>query len=219
MRRPLIYSRRMPPVSRTRGRLALSRALAAVALGLLASCGGQDQGRPIPAATARDIAARLDEVGRRVDAEACNDIREDSLPALRRQVDGLPERVDDQVKTTLDDGIGHLEELVDSECRQRTRRRRSRSTPTVTPTPQPQTPTQTQPQQTPTQPQTPQQPDTGNSGNDSSGDDSGSGGGSGGDDAGGGSSDGGGGSTPDGGSGSLPGGGGQPGTVGGGTST
>ena len=215
----MIYSRRMPWSTRPRRGLALAGALGAVALGALAGCGGQEESRPIPVGTATDILARLDEVERRVDAQACNDIREDSLPALRRQVDGLPERVDKQVKTTLVDGIGRLEELVNSECRRRPRRRPSE--PTVTPTPQPQPPTQTQPgPPTTTQPETPapQEPDSGGDGDGGSGSDGGDGSDGGGDGGGGsdGGGDGGGGGDGDD-TGSLPGGGGEPGTdVGGG---
>jgi hypothetical protein len=96
-----------------RGTLAAVLSVASVVVA--AGCGG-DEGRPIPASTARDIVARLDEVERRVAANACNDVRSDSLPALEQQVAGLPGGVDPNVRSTLENGLGRLRELVEAEC-------------------------------------------------------------------------------------------------------
>jgi len=49
----------MPRFARPRRGLALAGALGAVVLATLAGCGDQNQGRPIPTATARDILAQL----------------------------------------------------------------------------------------------------------------------------------------------------------------
>jgi hypothetical protein len=157
----VIYSRRMPHSPRARRRLALTGALAAVTTLVLAGCGGQDQGQPIPTSTAQNILSRLDEVGRRVDARSCNSARDDSLPALRREVDGLPDNVDQRVRATLDDGVGRLGELVGTQCKQKTAQRRR--LPTVTPIPQPVTPAPAEPRrETPSQPRTtPRRPTTG----------------------------------------------------------
>ncbi len=99
-----------------RRRPALVAAVAVTGVGMIAGC-GEDEGDPIPARSARTIVERLNEVERRIDAgNACNDIREDSLPALEREVRRLPKRVDEEVRTTLDDGLGRLAELVEAEC-------------------------------------------------------------------------------------------------------
>ena len=164
----MIYSRRMP----SRARLPRARAAAAVAaaavLVLAPGCGGNDRSL-IPASSARDLLAHMDEIETRVDNRACTSVRNSSLPALRREVDGLPKRVDPAVRTTLDDGLGRLEELVRTECRPRLRT--TTREPTVTPTPEPQTTTPTQPQDTTpnTQPETPSTPDQGTGGGDSGG--------------------------------------------------
>ncbi len=173
-----------------------------------AGCGQEAEGRPIPTRTARDIVARLDEVQRRVDASACNDVRDDSLPALQQEIDGLPRSVDEDVRTTLEDGLGRLEELVQAECDEPSEATPAESTPTPDPEPQID-PTPSPEPDTTTEPSTPTTPDTGGdsgtgggsgtgngTGNDGNGSGSGSGGG---DDAGGGDDTGGGGD-----SGSLP---------------
>ena len=81
----------------------------------VAGC-GEDEGRPIPTRAARDIVAGLDEVERRVDSRDCNDVRDDSLPAVRQEIEDLPASVDADVRTTLEDGLGRLDELVEAEC-------------------------------------------------------------------------------------------------------
>ena len=206
----VIYSRRMALRPRRARRALASAGALVLTLAALAGCGGQEQTQTIPASSARNLLAQLDEVGRRVNARACSDVRNDSLPALQQHVDSLPDRVDDQVRATLDDGVAHLEELVSSQCRPRPRPKRTREKPIVIPTPKPQAPTYTpRPRRTPSpQPQTPstQQPGTrtGNGGNTGTGGGTGSGSGSGG--SGSGTSGGGttGGGSSGGGSGALP---------------
>ncbi|HEV2773230.1 MAG TPA: hypothetical protein VGV57_10470 [Thermoleophilaceae bacterium] len=159
---------------------ALAVAVAVAGMGMLAGC-GEDQGEPIPARSARNIVKRLDEVERRIDAQnACNDIREDSLPALRREVARLPKRTDEDVRTTLEDGLGRLAELVEAECVEpRERDPAPEPEPEPEPEPQIQIPTTPEPQPEP-QPDyqdTPQTPDGGGGGG---GDDDGGGDGGGG---------------------------------------
>ena len=173
----MIYARTMPCSRSPRAWAPLGAAPVLGALALVAGGCGGEEARPIPTRTARDIVARLDEVSRRVDASACNDLRDDSLPALRREVKGLPSNVDGDVRTTLEDGLGRLEELVQAECDE------PDPTPTQTPDSSPQIDTtpepSTQPDSTePSQPQTPS-PTPGDSGAGSgAGDGTGNGGGS-----------------------------------------
>jgi hypothetical protein len=181
---------------------ALAAVLAAAALGLAAGCGGEEAA-PIPTRSARDIVTRLDEVERRVAADACNDVRQDSLPALEREVGELPERVDPAIRSTLEDGLGRLEELVQAECEEPAEEPAPEPDPAPEPTPQPETPIEPEPTPEPqlpepTVPDTPQVPDGGG----------GDGGGGGGDGGGDGGNGGGGGGDDGGGTGSLPGGGG-----------
>ena len=165
-------------------------AVAVAGAGMLAGC-GQDQGDPIPQRSARTIVQRLNEVERRIDAgNACNDIREDSLPALKREVRRLPRRVDKDVRTTLHDGLGRLTELVEAECVE-PREPGPEPDPEPEPEPEPQIQVPTTPEPEPYYPETPQVPDGGggDGGDDGGGDD---GGGDGGGDDGGGAGGGGG---------------------------
>jgi hypothetical protein len=199
-------------------------ALAVVlALGGLAAAGvgcGEDEGRPIPAGQARDIVARLDEVERRVDARACNDVRDDSLPAIQQSLDDLPSNVDQDVRSTLEDGVGRLTELIEAECVEPPAPVQEETT-TPEPDPEPQSdPTPTPDPEPDPAPKPDPAPDSGGSGSDGGGD---SGGGDSGDDSsggsdGGGADDGGGDSgslPPDGGDGTDPTGGTDPGSTGG----
>ena len=193
----MIYSRSMRPYPRPRRRgPALLVSVAVAGAGMLAGC-GEEEGEPIPTRSARTIVKRLDEVERRIDAgNACNDIREDSLPALRREVARLSKRTDEDVRTTLEDGIGRLAELVEAECVE-PRERDPEPEPEPEPEPQPEieipTTPEPQPEPVPDYPDIPQTPDGG-------------GGGGGGDDGGG---DGGGGNDGGGGDGGNDGGGGE----------
>ena len=154
-----------------------------------------DEGRPIPASSAQDIVARLDEVERRVDARECKDVREESLPAIEREIDDLPSNVDADVRTTLADGLGRLDELIEAECVEPPKAAPLEPTPEPEPVPQPDpipTPEpEPEPEPEPTEPAVPTAPDPGGDGGDDGG------GGGGGSDGGGGENGGGGGSDGD----------------------
>lgn len=114
--------------------LALAATLGGIALAGV-GC-GQDEGRKIPASSARQIVAQLDEVESGAAGGACSKVRNDSLPSLRREIEDLPENVEEDVRTTLDDGLGRLQELVRAECVEPAPAPEP-ITPTPTPTPQP----------------------------------------------------------------------------------
>ncbi len=87
------------------------------ALAVLSGCGDDDEGAPIPAANAQELDRLLDQVNDRIEARnACGDIREESLPALQTQLDQLPSDLDSNTRQTLEDGVAHLEDLVDEQC-------------------------------------------------------------------------------------------------------
>jgi hypothetical protein len=176
----VIYARSMRLLLHARARRGAVAAVLAVGVALVVAACGQDEGRPIPATAARDIVARLDEVERRVAANACNDVRSDSLPALEQQVAGLPKGVDPNVRSTLENGLGRLTELVEAECVEPQTQPPVDTTPDIapaepetTPTPEPQPDPDPQPQPDP-DPQ-PQPDGDGGGGSDGGSDGGGSG--------------------------------------------
>ncbi len=185
--------------------VTVALALAGIAVAGV-GCGGEE-GRPIPARSAQDIVARLDEVERRVDARECKDVREESLPAIEREIDDLPSNVDADVRTTLADGLGRLDELIEAECVEPPKPAPLEPTPEPEPEPQPDpipTPEpEPEPAPEPAEPDPPPEPDPGGGGG-GGGDDGGGSGGSGGDGGGGGGSDGGDGDDAGGDSGAVP---------------
>jgi hypothetical protein len=93
---------------------ALALVVAAVTV---AGCGGSEEGKGIPVATATGLQTQLDGVQARLDqgsAGACKDILEgpDSKGPNKKQVedliDGMPDDVDSDVKSALQDSLDHL---------------------------------------------------------------------------------------------------------------
>jgi hypothetical protein len=86
----------------------------------LAGCGSDDEqkGAPIPQQAASDIESRLAEVERRMDAGggACDDIQNDTKPAVDQIVASLPSNVDPDVRDALQESVNHLFDLADEEC-------------------------------------------------------------------------------------------------------
>ena len=209
---------RFLPSPRTR-RPALAVGLTLAGIAVTGAGCGQDEGRPIPTGAARDLVARFDEVKRRVDARACNDVREDSLPAIQKEIDGLPANVDKDVRSTLEDGVGRLKELIEADCVEPPKAAPQETTtpepdpqpqedPTPTPDPEPEPTPEPDPEPTPTP-----EPDPGGGGSNGGGN-----GGGGGDSGGGNGKDGGGDSgaaPPDGGGTDPTGGTTDPGSTGG----
>ena len=148
---------------------ALVAAIAAIATGC-----GDEEGAQIPRDDARQIVSRLQEADRRLsqDPPVCGDLSEDTIPALEQRVASLPDDVDKDVRSTLDDGIAHLRDLIEAECAQRkqqpdtettdTTDTTDTTTDTTTETTPPTTDTtETTPPTTETQPTTPTTPDSG----------------------------------------------------------
>jgi hypothetical protein len=126
--------------------LALGACLAA------AGCGGDDEGKPIPAATATALQSQLDNIQARVDngsAGACRDILEGSRGPNKQQVqqliDSMPDSVDSDVRSALQDSFDNLWDLVDQDCQDKADKEQSQKQE------QPE-PTQTEPTQTETTP-------------------------------------------------------------------
>jgi hypothetical protein len=140
--------------------LALGACLAA------AGCGGDEEGKPIPAATATALQSQLDNIQARVDngsAGACRDIVEGSRGPNKQQVqqliDSMPDSVDSDVRSALQDSFDNLWDLVDQDCQDKAEKEQSQkqqqpeeptqteTTPTET-TPTETTPTETTPTET-----------------------------------------------------------------------
>jgi hypothetical protein len=82
-------------------------------------CGADDEPKPsIPADSAQELEARLDEVQRRFDAGggACGDIVNDSQPAVESILASLPSSVDADVRGAVADSFDRLFELSAEQC-------------------------------------------------------------------------------------------------------
>ena len=92
--------------------------LAALAL-LGAGCGkSENKGKPIPSAQVAELNKQLDAVERRfnVGDGACDDIRNDSEPAIRSLLDQIPSSVDRKVRDALRQSVDRLFQLSASQC-------------------------------------------------------------------------------------------------------
>jgi hypothetical protein len=134
--------------------------LALLGAGLaIAGCGGDEEGEPIPAQTAQALQAELDGVQARIDngsAGACNDILEGdrgpNLERVQQLIDGLPDEVDPDVRSALEDSFDRLWELVQQDCDDKAQEEESERQEEPEPEPEP-TPTETEqePEPTPTE--------------------------------------------------------------------
>jgi hypothetical protein len=88
--------------------------LASVAL-LPVACGGDSSGRPLPRATASELRSGLDRVKQNVDAGDCQ-AAADSALELEQQTADLPSRIDRELRTALQRGVGRLNDLVREQC-------------------------------------------------------------------------------------------------------
>jgi hypothetical protein len=102
--------------------LATTLALAACSA-VLAACGGDDEGEPIPQGVAESMQQQLDNIRGQIDngsLGACEDILagEDdaTFATLERIAQEVPQRVDSDVREALDQSISRLRELVEQEC-------------------------------------------------------------------------------------------------------
>ena len=100
-------------------------ALAGAAFAAPVGCGGSDdpEGTGLPQDTAAELERRLDEIERRYrvavdDGEpgACDDIENDSIPAVNDLVDGLPQDVDPDIRQAVEESFSRLEDLTRSDC-------------------------------------------------------------------------------------------------------
>jgi hypothetical protein len=155
--------------------------LLALAAGLaVAGCGGDDEGAPIPRATATALNAELDGVQARLDqgsAGACEDIlagpRDPNMDRVQQLIDSLPDDVDADVRSALEESFDRLWDLVQQDCDDKAQQEESQQQepepeqPTETQT---ETETETTPTETETEPTTPTAPEEAPLPNDGDGD-------------------------------------------------
>jgi hypothetical protein len=137
--------------------------LLALAAGLVVGgCGGDDEGAPIPAETATALNAELDGVQARLDqgsAGACQDIlegpRDPNMERAQELIDSMPDDVDSDVRSALQDSFDRLWELVQEDCDEKAQEEQSQREEQPEPEPEATTPTDTETETTPTEPEEP----------------------------------------------------------------
>jgi hypothetical protein len=131
--------------------------IALVAAVAATGCGGDDEGKPIPSATATALQSQLDNIQARVDngsAGACRDILEGSRGPNKQQVqqliDSMPDSVDSDVRSALQDSFDNLWNLVEQDCQDKADKEESQKQeqPEQQPTQTETTPTETTPTET-----------------------------------------------------------------------
>ena len=133
----------------------LTIGLLALAL-VAAGCGGDDEGEPIPATSAASLQAQLDGVQGRLDngtAGACKDILEGprgpNLDQVNQIIDSLPDDVDADVRSALQESFDNLWDRVQDKCDELSEAQQQQQQPTETETTPPETtPTETTPPET-----------------------------------------------------------------------
>jgi hypothetical protein len=123
-----------------------------------AGCGGDEEGKPLPAAQVQLLNGRLDETQRRLDdgsAGACRDILNDTRPEVQKIIDSLPSDVDADVRDALVESYDNLWSLVEDQCNELQRDEQSQQEPEPTQTETDTTETDTTPTDTTTTETTP----------------------------------------------------------------
>jgi hypothetical protein len=126
--------------------------LLAVALSLAAAgCGGDEEGKPIPVATATALNNELNGVQARLDqgsSGACKDIlegpRDPNMARVQELIDAMPDDVESDVRAALEDSFDQLWDLVQQDCDDKAQEEKSQQEP------EPQEPAQTDTDTTPT---------------------------------------------------------------------
>jgi len=87
-----------------------------------AGCGSDDEkGDPIPAEQVAALQGRVDETENRLangSEGACKDILDDTMPEVGNIVDSLPDSVDPDVRSALEESFDNLWNLVDEKCQE-----------------------------------------------------------------------------------------------------
>jgi hypothetical protein len=124
--------------------------LLAVAAGLAAGCGSDEESSPIPADSASALTRQLNSIQSRFQTGggACGDITgglDPNQPAVQSAIDSLPQDVDPDVRQALQDGFDRLFILTDEQCDVEGQETEPEPVPEPEPEPEPQTETETVP--------------------------------------------------------------------------
>ena len=154
-------------------RLRKTTSVLLVAAGLAAGCGSdEEEGAGIPVEAAEQLQSRLVEVRNRFEfgGGACEDISDDSAPAVDEIIQSLPDDVDPDVRDALRQGFDRLFELSAEQCEPEEAQTdtEAESPPETETTPTETTPPETTPPET-TEPAPPQEPGPGQGDDDSDG--------------------------------------------------
>jgi hypothetical protein len=103
--------------------------LAALALG---AC-GKDEGDPIPAGNAEALIRGLETAERQAEQGNCVTLRETTIPVLAQRARKLPSSVGSDTRTTIEDGIAHLQELATDQCNRKQEQQPETTSETTTP--------------------------------------------------------------------------------------
>jgi hypothetical protein len=147
-----------------------------IAAALAVGCGADEEPKPsIPADKASELQGRLNEIERRFDVGggACEDITNDSQPAVDSILASLPSSVDSDVRGAVTESFDRLFELTAEQCKDEetttpteteTVTTETETTDTTETTPTETTPTETVPTETTPTETTPTTPEDGNGG-------------------------------------------------------
>jgi len=122
----------------------------------LAACGGDDKGKGLPSSTSSQLLGELTAVENRLDqgsVGACEDVLDESVPAIQKRIDSLPEDTDSELRSALEESFTKLRTLSEQECD--TRRQEAEDKTTTSETTPPPTTTETTPPPTTTTETTP----------------------------------------------------------------
>jgi hypothetical protein len=105
----------------------------------IAACGGdEEEGSPLPSAQVQLLEGRLTETENRLgdgSLGACEDILNDTRPEVTRILESLPNDVDPEVRSALQDSFERLWGIVDQECQDREQEAPAAPEPEPEPTP------------------------------------------------------------------------------------
>jgi hypothetical protein len=135
----------------------LTTLLLALAAGLVAGCGADEEGKELPRQTASQLLGQLQSIQDRFEfpgGQACADITggdDPNVPQVENLIASLPDDVDPDLRDAVEQSFARLFELVDQECGDEPPETDTETEPTeteTTPTETETTPTETEPTDT-----------------------------------------------------------------------
>jgi hypothetical protein len=141
-----------PRTALARARRVAAALVAAGALTAFAAGCGEDKGRPIPAGIAAALVTELDQLQQRVSAGECTAVKRGNLKRIDKRLKALPDDTDQEVRDQVENAVDNLNDLVETECRQKPEPEPQETTPIPTTPPETTPPETTPPETTPEEP-------------------------------------------------------------------